>query len=161
MSTFWQTVISAVIPAALALLVAYRGAISSTSRLISAIRVNVELLDKLPADSPGRAKLEAQNGELVDVLAWRQHQQFHRLPWSTSPGLLVTISLAVAGLLGVALTLAGATGAYRHPVAPEILRLTLAFYTAVTVATVGLFRSTSKLAREQRQLLQADAEPSR
>jgi hypothetical protein len=48
MSAFWQTVISAVIPAALALLVAYRGAISRTSRLISAIRVNVELLSAGP-----------------------------------------------------------------------------------------------------------------
>jgi hypothetical protein len=45
------------------------------------------------------------------------------------------------------------------------LWLALAFYAAMTVATIGLTRSTSKLARQQRrllqQVLQADAEPAR
>jgi hypothetical protein len=72
----------------------------------------------------------------------------------------------VAGLLGVILMLAGFTGTYRpESPAPETLWLALAFHAAMTVATIGLTRSTSKLARQQRrllqQVLQADAEPAR
>jgi hypothetical protein len=161
MSTFWQNVIPVVIPAALALLVAYRGAISSTSRLISAIRVNVELLDKLPADDPTRAKLEARNGELVNVLTWRQRQQFHPLALRTGPRFRLVVPLTVVMvLLWVALMLAWFAGGYRpESLTPETLWLALAFYVTAMVAMVGLARSTSKLTRQLQEVLLADAEP--
>jgi hypothetical protein len=149
MSTFWQTVISTVIPAALALLIAYRGAISSTSRLISAIRVNVELLDKLLADDPSRAKLEARNGELIDVLTWRQHQQFHPLTMPAGLPIWTVIPLAVALLLWGALVVAALTGAYRpESPAPEALWSLVTVYAALLVAMVALTRSTAKLGRQ-------------
>jgi hypothetical protein len=149
----WQTVISTVIPAVLALLGVYRGAISSTSRLIRAIRVNVELLDKLSADDPTRAKLEARNGKLVDVLMWRQHRQFTPLVsrWS----LPFAVPFTVAALLWGVLIVGALTGTYRpESPAPEALWLLVAVYAALLVAMVILIRSTDKLAREQRRLLQ-------
>jgi hypothetical protein len=80
MSTFWQTVVPVVISAALTLLLAYRGAISRTSKLYSAICDNAGLLDKLPADHPRRARLKAHNGTLLDILTWRQYHSSTRWP---------------------------------------------------------------------------------
>lgn len=67
MSSLLQTVI----PAVLGFIVAYQGGLTRTSRLNSTIRSNVDLLDKLPADSPRRAVLAVHNDELVDTLIRR------------------------------------------------------------------------------------------
>jgi hypothetical protein len=147
MSTFWQTVI----PAALTALVAGRFAITRTGRLRKVIRVNVELLNKLPADDPTREALAAHVRELVDVLAWREHQQFHPLASRGSFSLGGALFFAVAALLWGALVLAGLTGTY--PPAPEVLWLTVAFYPVVLAAMVAQVRSMVKLASQQRRLL--------
>jgi hypothetical protein len=161
MSTFWQTVIPVVISAAVALLVAYRGAISRTSKLYSTICANVELLDKLPADHPRRAMLKARNGDLIDVLIWRQYRQFHPLALRTGPRFRLVVPLTVVMvLLWVALMLAWFAGGYRpESLTPETLWLALAFYATAMVAMVGLARSTSKLTRQLQEALPADAEP--
>jgi hypothetical protein len=160
-SSFWQTVILATLP----VLVAGRVAITRTGRLRKVIRANVELLGKLPADDPTREALAAHVRELVDVLAWREYQQFHPLA-SSGPSFRVVVPLTVAGLLWGVLLLAGLTGAYRpESPSPTALWLVVALYAALTVATVGLTRSAAKLDRQQRRLLQqvlpADAEPAR
>jgi hypothetical protein len=64
-----------VIPAALAFLAGNLGILSRTGRLRSTIRANLDLLDKLPADRPSRATLEAHNGELIDLLVRRQRRR--------------------------------------------------------------------------------------
>jgi hypothetical protein len=166
MSTFWQTVVPVVISAALTLLLAYRGAISRTSKLYSAICDNAELLDKLPADHPRRATLKAHNGTLLDILTWRQYQQFHPLappaslaPLPARPRLDRFVPLLIlAGLLEVAYLLGGLTGVYRLVVPPELLWSALVFYAIITVAMVGLIRSTDKLDRQHRRLLRQVSE---
>jgi hypothetical protein len=67
MSSFWQTVI----PAVLTALVAGRAAWTRTSRLRRTVAANLDLLDRLPAEHPNRAALEAHNGELLGLLMGR------------------------------------------------------------------------------------------
>jgi hypothetical protein len=97
MSSFWQTVI----PAALTALVAGRIAVTRTGRLRKDILANLDLLDRLPANSPNRAELEAKNGELVGVLARRQQRRY-------GPVTQAGVSLgALTGVAAVALAFAG------------------------------------------------------
>lgn len=161
MSTFWQTVILAILP----VLVAGRVALTPTSRLRREINKNLDLLGRLPAEHPNRATLEARNGYLLDVLAWRQFRRFYSLapPASLTPPATpnfprLALFITVTGLLAIAYLLGGLAGVYRPPVAPELLWLALPFYVALTVGAVGLTRWTAKLAHEQRRLLQQVSE---
>jgi hypothetical protein len=86
--------------------------------------------------------LAAHVRELVDVLAWREHQQFHPLASRGSFGLGGALFFAVAALLWGALVLAGLTGTYLP--APEVLWLTVAFYPVVPAAMVAQVRSMVK-----------------
>jgi hypothetical protein len=95
--------LEAVIPL-LMLLVGYQGGLTCTSRLSSMIRSNSDLHDKLPADSPSRAKLTAQNDELVDTLIRRQRRRFEPITkagWlsgaSTVAAVVMTLGVIVAG----------------------------------------------------------------
>ena len=89
----------------LTLVVGYQGGLTRTSRLCSMIRSNIDLLDKLPADSPSRAKLTAQNDELVDTLIRRQRRRFEpitRAGWasgaSTVAAAVMILAVIFAGL---------------------------------------------------------------
>jgi hypothetical protein len=66
--------------------------------------------------------------------------------------------LILAGLLEVAYLVGGLTGVYRLVVPPELLWSALVFYAIITVAMVGLIRSTDKLDRQHRRLLQQVSE---
>jgi hypothetical protein len=57
-------------------LLAGQVAVTRTGRLRRAIAANLDLLDRLSADNPHRAALEAHNGELLAVLARRQRSRF-------------------------------------------------------------------------------------
>jgi hypothetical protein len=61
---------------ALGALLAGQIAVTRTGRLRRAITANLDLLDRLPAEHPHRATLEAHNGELLTVLARRQRGRF-------------------------------------------------------------------------------------
>jgi len=61
---------------ALGALLAGQVAVTRTGRLQRAIIANLDLLDRLPAQHPNRAMLEAHNGELLTVLARRQRGRF-------------------------------------------------------------------------------------
>jgi hypothetical protein len=109
MSTFWQTVIAATIP----VLVAGRVALTRTSRLQRTINTNLDLLGRLPADHPNRAVLEAQNGELLDLLVRRQQRRF-------GPFTQAGVSFgACAGLASVALVMAGGSALLASGVIPS------------------------------------------
>jgi hypothetical protein len=98
-----------VIPATLAFVVAYQGGLTRTSRLGSIIRANIELLDRLPADHPSRAALEAHNGELVEMLVRRQRRRFEPFTRAgVSFGANITLAvLMVVAVCGMALQAAG------------------------------------------------------
>ena len=72
-----------VIPIVLTALIAGQVAITRTGRLRADIRASIDLLGKLPAGHPSRASLEANMGELVDVLVRRQRRRFEPF---TRPG---------------------------------------------------------------------------
>ena len=81
-------------------LVAGRVAWTRTSRLRKDILTNLDLLDRLSADHPNRATLEAHNGELVGLLVRRQRRRF-------GPFTQAGVSFgAFAGVAGVALVFA-------------------------------------------------------
>jgi hypothetical protein len=61
---------------ALGAILAGQVALTRTGRLRRAITANLDLLDRLPADHPNRAMLEAHNGDLLAVLARRQRSRF-------------------------------------------------------------------------------------
>jgi hypothetical protein len=148
--------LQAAIPVVLTALLAGQVAITRTGRLRKVIRANVELLDKLPADHPNRARLEAENGELVDLLTWRLHQQFHPLssPWTFR---LAPVLLAVAALGWAALLAAGLTGAFQ-PESPTALWSVVIIGAVLLATTVVMIRSTAKLDRQHRRLLQQVSE---
>lgn len=109
-----------VIPAAVALLVAYQGALGRTSRLRRNIKADVELLAALPADHPSRAALEAHIEVLVDRLIWRERRRFEAItPAGTSFGLYVAV--AGAALVAVGFAVMEATGVYNPD--PDASRL--------------------------------------
>jgi hypothetical protein len=116
MSTFWQTVI----PAVLAALVAYQGGLTRTTRLRGMIRANVDLLGTLPADHPSRATLEAHIGELVDVLVRRQRRRFEPFTRAgVSFGANATAALfLLGGMGGLALEEIGVLPASSEPKSP-------------------------------------------
>jgi hypothetical protein len=156
--------LAAVVPAVLAVLVAYRGAISRTSRLRATIRTDNELRDALPAEHPSRAKLEGHLGELVDVLVWREREQFQldRPPVASGP----VLAMAFGGD-GLLLALLLLLGAYRiavgvaelwppEPLSPAIL-LEAAVYDAILA--VGLAGMIVKLRRRRRWLAAARSRP--
>ena len=66
----------AVIPIVLTALFAGQVAVTRTGRLRKDVLANLDLLDRLPAEHPNRAALEAKNGELVGVLACRQQRRY-------------------------------------------------------------------------------------
>jgi hypothetical protein len=100
MSGFWQVAV----PAAVALLVAYQGAISRTIRLRRDIKADVELLAALPADHPSRPVLEAHIERLVGALVQREARRFD--PAERMVSVLNTVAVATLALYFVA-SLAG------------------------------------------------------
>jgi hypothetical protein len=91
----------AVIPIALTALFAGQVAVTRTGRLRKDVLANLDLLDRLPAEHPNRAGLEAKNGELVGVLACRQQRRY-------GPFTQAGFSLgAYAGVAAVSLAFAG------------------------------------------------------
>ena len=76
MSNLLQVAIPVAIPAVVAVLVAYQGAISRTGRLRRNVKADVELLAGLPADHPSRPAMEGHVGELVDELIRREHWRY-------------------------------------------------------------------------------------
>jgi len=102
--------LQAVIPAALTFVVAYQGGLTRTSRLRSIIRANLELVDKLPADNPSRAKLTAHIEELADLLILRQHRRFK--PITLGPWFGVNVTLLGIMAMAICGSLLGAIGAW-------------------------------------------------
>jgi hypothetical protein len=152
MSVFFQTVI----PATLALLIAYRGTISRTGRLRSTIRANIELLATLPDDHPSRDALTAHVGELVDTLVRREQLQFQPLGSARSFRNIVTIAAVVLMLLISAVL--QVPGLYQSDLPdPNTLRWSMALKSAMMVCTVVyaaiLIAKSSNLERRQTLLL--------
>jgi hypothetical protein len=134
-----------VIPAALGLLVAYRGAITRTGRLRHSIDANIELIGKLPADDPSRAKLAAHNAELIGTLVRREGRQFQPIsPAGSSFG--VNAALTVLALVGAVLMAVEVAGLYQpQPLEREDMWLGLGFYAAVAVVCARFaFRAQRK-----------------
>jgi hypothetical protein len=91
----------AVIPIVLTALFAGQVAVTRTGRLRKDVLANLDLLDRLPAEHPNRAGLEAKNGELVGVLTRRQQRRY-------GPFTQAGFSLgAYAGVAAVSLAFAG------------------------------------------------------
>jgi hypothetical protein len=97
MSTFWQSVV----PAVLAAFVAGRVAITPAGRLRRMIRANVELLGALPADHPSREDLAAHIEGLVDTLVVHEQAQFDPTVWLRAR-IKFWATAAVLGLVGAA-----------------------------------------------------------
>jgi hypothetical protein len=95
MSDLWQGAIP-VIPAAVTVLVAYQGALSSTGRLRRNIKVDVDLLAALPADHPSRPVLEAHIAELLDRLIRRERRQFGSIVPAGTWSFVFTVAVGVA-----------------------------------------------------------------
>jgi hypothetical protein len=90
-----------VITVALSAIVGGQVAVTRTRRLQRTIDATISLRDRLPADDPSRAMLEANLRELVEVLVRRQRLRF-------GPFTQAGFSLgAIAGLASVALAFAG------------------------------------------------------
>jgi hypothetical protein len=68
--------VQTIVTVALGAILAGQVALTRTSRLRRTIAANLDLLDRLPAEHPNRAILEAHNGELLTVLARRQRSRF-------------------------------------------------------------------------------------
>jgi hypothetical protein len=122
--------LQAMVPAALGLLVAYRGAITRTGRLRHSIDANIELIGKLP-DDPTRATLAAHNAVLIGTLVRREGRQFQPItPAGSSFG--VNAALAVLALVGAVLIAVKVAGLYQpQPLEREDMWLGLGFYSAV------------------------------
>lgn len=89
-----------VITVALSAIVGGQVAVTRTRRLQRTIDATISLRDRLPADDPSRAMLEANLRELVEVLVRRQRLRF-------GPFTQAGFSLgAIAGLASVALAFA-------------------------------------------------------
>jgi hypothetical protein len=153
-----NSLMQAVIPAVLAFVVAYQGGLTRTSRLSSMIRNNADLLDKLPADSPSRAKLTAQNDDLVDTLIRRQRRQFEpitRSGWSLG----ANTTAAVIAVLGMIYSGSLLTGLYHPDPEPRSqgdLWFDLQFYAILTASCAFLaYRAWRRQQREQPQPRQA------
>jgi hypothetical protein len=154
MSIFFQTVI----PAALTLLVAYRGTISRTGRLRSIIRANVELLATLPDDHPSRDALTAHVRELVDTLVRREQLQFQPLGSARSSFRNITIAAVVLMLMLLISEVLQVPGLYQSDLPdPNTLRWSMALKSAMTVCIVVyaaiLIAKSSNLERRQTLLL--------
>jgi hypothetical protein len=144
-----------VIPAVLAFVVAYQGGLTRTSRLCSMIRNNADLLDKLPDDSPSRAKLTAQNDELVDILIRRQRRQFEpitRAGWSLG----ANTTAAVLGMIYSGSLLTGLYHPDPEPRSQGNLWFDLQFYAILTASCAFFaYRAWRRQQREQPQPRQA------
>ena len=137
--------LQAMLPAALGLLVAYRGAITRTGRLRHSIDANIELIGKLPADDPSRATLTSHNAVLIGTLVRREGRQFQPItPAGSSFG--VNAALAVLALVGAVLIAVEVAGLYQpQPLEREDMWLGLSFYLAVAVVCAGFaFRAHRK-----------------
>jgi hypothetical protein len=150
------SLLQTVIPAALAFIVAYQGGLTRTSRLSSIIRANIDLLDKLPADHPSRATLEAHNGELVEMLVLRQRRRFEPF---TRAGVSFGANVTLAGLMvtvvcGMALQAAGVW--HSDPLTRGELWGGTGFYGALALCFAGFaFRAWRQQQREQPRPSQA------
>jgi hypothetical protein len=91
-----------VIPAVLAALVGSRVTVTLIGRLRRTIQVNIELLDKLPADHPSREDLYEHVEELVDTLVWREQSQFDPRIWVRT-WIYFWVMAAATGLMGASL----------------------------------------------------------
>jgi hypothetical protein len=129
----------AIIPAVLAFVVAYQGGLTRTSRLHSMIRNNLDLLGKLPADSPSRVKLTAHNDELVDTLIRRQRRRFEpitRAGWSFGAN-TAGVVVAVLGVMVAGLELAGLWHPNPEPQSQGDGLFMVAFYAALGLCFAG------------------------
>jgi hypothetical protein len=131
------SLLQTVIPAALAFLAGNLAILSRTGRLNSTIRSNIDLLDKLPADDPSRATLEAHNRELIELLVRRQRRRFEpitRAGWSAganSAAAIVMLLAAFAAWLQI-------VGVWRPDPDPEPMSWSvLVFYAALAVLFAG------------------------
>jgi hypothetical protein len=104
MSNLLQVAIPVVIPAVLAFLAAYQGALSYTGRLRRNVKADVELLAALPAKHPSRPGLEGHVRELVDELIWQEQRRYFpvgRLGWGWTvvapAGVVVLLIFAAVG----------------------------------------------------------------
>jgi hypothetical protein len=131
------TLTQTLITAAVALLAAYRGALTRTSRLRGLIRADLELLDALPADHPSRPTLTTHVEELVDTLVRREARQFEPI---LPAGMSFGVHSALAVVMALALLLLGveAIGLY-HPDPPstEYGWPILTFYGSLMVVFAG------------------------
>jgi hypothetical protein len=131
------TLTQTLITAAVALLAAYRGALTGTSRLRGLIRADLELRDAFPEDSPTREQLTAHAEKLAGVLMRREARQFEPIiPAGTSFG----VHSALTVVMALALLLLGveAVGLY-HPDPPDTDYgwPILAFYGSLMVVFAG------------------------
>jgi hypothetical protein len=137
MSNLLQAAIPVAIPAAVALLVAYQGALSRTGRLRRAIKKDVEVLAALPADHPSRATLGPHIGVLLDLLVSRERRRFD--PAFGLGAFLGTSRIGVAvAALAAGMSIASilvATGVLKLPFFTE--EMTLAWWASAVVN--GLF----------------------
>jgi Flp pilus assembly protein TadB len=110
MSNLLQVAIPAAIPAVLAFLVAYQGALSRTGRLRRNVKADVELLAALPPEHPSREALEGHVGELVDELIRREQLQYFPvggLGWIFGLAVVFVVFLAAAAVLAALAAAAG------------------------------------------------------
>jgi hypothetical protein len=89
------------ITAAVALLAAYRGALTRSSRLRGLIRADLELRDAFPEDSPTREKLTGHAEKLAGALMRREARQFEPI---VPAGVSLGVHAAVTGILALAVT---------------------------------------------------------
>jgi hypothetical protein len=132
-----MTLTQTLITAAVALLAAYRGALTRTSRLRGLIRADLELRDAFPEDSPTREKLATHADNLAGALMRREARQFEPIiPTGTSFGVHVALTVVMA--LAVLLLGAEATGLYHpDPADREYGWPILTFYGALMVVFAG------------------------
>jgi hypothetical protein len=146
-----NALLATVIPAVLTFLVGYQGGLTRTSRLRSMIGANLDLLDRLPADHPNRAILEAHNGKLIDMLVrrqWRQFEPFTRA--GVSFGANATLTVLMVGIVtGMILQATGIWHTDGDPLTRGEAWVAAAFYGAVGLCFAGFaFRAWRRQRRE-------------
>jgi hypothetical protein len=130
------------IPAAVAVLLAYQGALTHTSRLRRHIKADIDLLadlpDALPPDHPSRVELTGAIGEQTKTLARRRRGQLQAMvPGGVSFGVNVALAVVLAG--AVTIGVLEATGlSHSEPLTREEWWQALAFYAALMVGFAGL-----------------------
>jgi hypothetical protein len=147
MGTFLQTIL----PPVLAFFAGYQGGLTRTGRLRNTIQTSVELLDKLPAEHPSRATLEAHIAELVDTLVRRQRRRFEPITRAgVSFGANATLAvLMVVVVCGMALQATGIWDSNSNPLTRGELWAGTGFYGALGLCFAGFgFKAWRQQQRE-------------